>query len=371
MNILICPDKFKGSLSANEAAAAISSGIMSNNTTCHNIVIQPMADGGEGSLEILCTNLELHRRKVLTVDPLGRNISADYLSNSTLAVIELASASGLNLLEDFEKNPLYTSTYGTGLIIVDAIKNGAKEIVLLLGGSATNDAGMGICKALGFSFINTKGEILKPTGEHLAEVGSISYNNRYALDKIKFNLLCDVRNPLYGTNGAAQVYAGQKGADISKIELLDAGLKHYSSLLALRGNHIDDLPGAGAAGGVAGGLFALLDAKIESGFDKISQLVQLPAKIKAADLVISGEGRLDAQSFQGKVVDGVSDLCKRFDKPLVLMVGKNDFDFSYHGTRKFEKVLSIWDLCKDDERAMINASHYLYQLASQIVLPTT
>jgi glycerate kinase len=326
MKILIAPDKFKGSLSARAVGEAISRGLQRANSQA-DCNVHPLADGGDGSLMILRDHLNLQPITVDAVDPLGRPIAATYYHNEQSAYIELASAAGLVLLTETEQNPLKASTYGVGLIIQDAITRGCLKINLFLGGSATNDLGLGIAHALGYTFFDAAGQAVFPTGGTLADIHSIGRGEKAIDTSIKFNLLCDVTNPLYGPNGAAHVFAAQKGASAADIQLLERGLQSSSALIEEQYSQpISDLPGGGAAGGVAAGLVGLFGATIVPGFAAISTLTNLEAQVAAADVVITGEGKLDGQSLQGKVVGGVAELCKKHGKPLHLFVGDSDLD---------------------------------------------
>lgn len=326
MNILIAPDKFKGSLSARAVGEAIKRGILRADPTV-NCIVHPLADGGDGSLLVLQEFLSLQPVEVATVDPLGRPINAIYYLGKKSAYLELASAAGLVLLTERERNPLKTSTYGTGLMIRDAIARGCKHIHLFLGGSATNDLGLGIAHALGYNFTTNSGEAIFPTGGALSAIHSITRPAGAIGSATRFTLLCDVTNPLYGPDGAARVFAAQKGASSADIDVLEFGLQSSSELIEKQcGQAISTIPGGGAAGGVAAGLLGLFGAKIVPGFTAISQLTGLKEQIAAADLVISGEGKLDSQSLHGKVIGGVAELCRKHGKPLHLLVGNAELN---------------------------------------------
>lgn len=364
MKILIAPDKFKGSLSAMEVCQAISAGLQKD-----EIYLHAMADGGDGSLEVIGEHLDLKQQIIETIDPLGRPINTFYYSNSKTAFIEMAKASGLVLLNHQERNPLKTSTLGTGMMIADAISKGFIEIYLFLGGSATHDGGMGIASALGIGFYNENKSKLLPCGENLSKVDSIVNHFVFDFEKIKFTLLCDVNNTLFGTDGAAQVYAPQKGADEKMVELLDNGLKHFSEKLFKYSDiEVADLPGSGAAGGIAASLVSIFNAEIKSGFKSFAEITKLELQIQKADLIISGEGRLDSQSLQGKVVGGVAQLCKKYEKPLLLFVGKNELSEHEENILGAKKILSVFDRANDLDDSMKNASIYLKDLAQMVQL---
>ncbi|MCF8245835.1 MAG: glycerate kinase [Saprospiraceae bacterium] len=365
MKILLCPDKFKGSLSAQEVCRAIDFGLKKSQPQAET-TFHPMADGGDGSLEILSAHLNLQPQNVVTTDPLGREITARYFTSADAAFIEVASASGLVLLKNEERNPLLTSTFGTGTLMADALAKGFQNIYLFLGGSATNDAGMGIAAALGCQFLDENGQPLEPIGGNLPKVQSIKSSQLFDFQKIKMTLLCDVTNPLFGPNGAAHVYARQKGATEEQVEYLDHGLRHFSGILQKHsGTDVGNLPGSGAAGGIGASLSALFRAEMAGGFGVISELTGLEKQIQSTDLVISGEGKLDQQSLQGKVVSGVAGLCKKHGKPLVLFVGANDLDEKKLHSLGAHQVFSITEKARDLEDAMANGEVYLTALAEK------
>lgn len=363
LKILICPDKFKGSLSAMQVCQAIGAGLKKSHPQAE-ATFHPMADGGDGSLEILSQHLNLLPNTIATTDPLGREIQATYFTSADAAFIELASASGLVLLKKEERNPLLTSTLGSGRMMADALANGFKKIYLFLGGSATNDAGMGIAAALSCQFFGENGELLEPTGGNLPKVKSILPSRFFNLKKITITLLCDVTNTLHGPNGAAHVYARQKGATEEQVTYLDNGLRHFGKVLFQQtGTDVANLPGSGAAGGIAASLVGLFGAKLENGFTAIAELTGLEKQIEAADWVISGEGKLDDQSLQGKVVDGVAALCSKHGKPLFLFVGKNELKEQEMQQLGPQAVFCISEKATDLEDSMRNGADYLEGLA--------
>lgn len=364
MKILIAPDKFKGSLSAHEVCQSIGEGLQIGKESIE-VIYHPMADGGDGSLAILSDHLKLKVQTVDTTDPLGRAIKTQYYTSSDTAFIEVASASGIVLLSEEERNPLMTSTFGTGKMLLDAINKGFQHIYLFLGGSATNDAGMGIAAALGCQFLDEQNEVLQPTGSNLSRVQSIRKSEFIHPQEIKMTLLCDVTNTLYGSNGAAHVYAHQKGATDEQIHYLDNGLKHFSGIIRKQlGIDISTFPGSGAAGGIGAGMHALFGAKLEKGFAAISKLTGLEQQIQSCDMVISGEGKLDKQSLQGKVIDGIAKLCKKHDKPLALFVGKNELKEQYICDLGTKAVYAIAEQSNSMEDAMLNGAIYLREMAS-------
>lgn len=366
MKILIAPDKFKGSMSAQTVCEAIGKGIKKRNANVE-VIYHPIADGGDGSIEILSNYLSLKKNNIHTVDPIGRAITTQYFTSSDAAFIEVASASGIVLLSEDEKNPLHTSSLGTGKMIADAITKGFQNIYLFLGGSATNDAGMGIAKALGFQFLDKNKNELYPIGENLSKVKFIHPSPIFNFEKIKITLLCDVNNPIFGTSGAAHVYAAQKGATEKQIAFLDEGLRNFSDVLKnYLGTDVSKLSGGGAAGAIGAGLVALLNARLENGFNTISKLTNLEKQIESVDWVISGEGKLDGQSLQGKVVDGIAHLCKKYNKHLTLLVGKNDLQKRESDILKSKHIFSISEKAKNLEDAMENGAKYLEDIAKSL-----
>ncbi len=326
-----------------------------------------MADGGDGSLEILSGYFPFEKKVVEVDDPLGRKITAEYFTYNNIAFIELAKASGLVLLSPEERNPLFTSTTGTGQLIADAIQNGIKNIYLFLGGSSTNDAGMGIAHALGFRFKNKAGSILSPVGKNLLETDTIFNTGHFDFNKINITLLCDVENPLFGPQGAAFVYARQKGANDEEIMLLDRGLRNISKkIMNFSGMDPGGWKGSGAAGGIGACLVGLAGAKIVNGFETMSKLTGLEAKLKNADLVISGEGKLDASSFQGKVVGGLSRLCRQYEKPLILLVGQNDLPKETSIANGVHAVFSTLEKAGSEEVSLKEGPRLLEALAFDI-----
>ena len=384
MRILIASDKFKGSLTAQEVGEALRRGLLRRYPETE-VILHPMADGGDGSLDLLRSHLPLQDYPVETVDPLGRPLASFYAGvssdfsftsvdrndainstagatgNNGVALVELAHASGIVLLQEAEKNPLLTSTFGSGLVMRQALEAGFQRQYLFLGGSATNDAGMGIAVAFGYRFLDGGGQAVAPSGGQLGRIREIVPPT--TLPELQLTLLCDVDNPLYGPQGAARVYARQKGASDAEIEQLDAGLQHFAELLhKATGQDVSQLAGGGAAGGIPAGLAALLQAQIQLGFRTLAQLTHLEQAIQSADWVISGEGRLDRQSLQGKVPAGVAELCRQYGKPLTLVVGKNELDQAGMEELGVKEVLSVLEVAGSVEEAMQNGGEYLEEL---------
>ena len=320
MRILVAIDSLKGSLSSLEAGLAVKEGL--EEIGCE-VVVKPIADGGEGSVEAMADALGAKFIDTIVKNPLGTEILARYALKDDLAILEMSSASGLTLINPDERNPLKTSTFGFGQMIKDAISKGARKFIIGIGGSATNDAGTGMLSALGFNFYDKNGILLEGKGEDLAKICEFSDENvSKELRECEFLIACDVDNPLYGTNGAAHVYAPQKGANGRMVKELDDGLKHFASLVKEKnGTKFHTQKGAGAAGGLGFAFVAFLGAKLRPGIEIITQTIALEDEIKKADLVITGEGRMDFQSSMGKTPTGVAKLAKKHNKPVVALAG--------------------------------------------------
>lgn len=323
MNILILPDSFKDCLSSSEVAKAISEGIHRVFPDA-NINNYPVADGGEGTVEafVEATGGEIVSCKAH--DALGRTIDAFYgkLPDGT-AVVEMAAASGIQLLKDDEKNPLITSTFGTGEIILEALKQGHSNIILALGGSVTNDGGTGMAKALGYKFLDSNGIEIAEGGGSLDRLASIDNTKLSPLLKnANFTIACDVQNPFTGENGASAIYGPQKGATPEMVKQLDSNLSHLAEILRQQKyQDIEHLSGAGAAGGMGGGAVAFLAGKLKAGFEIVTEVLDLENKVGQADIIITGEGKIDAQTLEGKTPFAVAQLAKDANKKVIAFAG--------------------------------------------------
>lgn len=306
--IVVASDSFKGSLTSEEVALNVEAGICHVCPSC-KVDKVCVADGGEGTIEALCQTLGGEIVEKTVSDPLGRPVRASYavLADGQTAVMEMSEASGLPLLKECERNPLKTSTYGTGELIADALKRGCRRFLIGIGGSATNDAGMGMLTALGFRFLDADGNVLPGIGESLNYVADIDDSEVLpAVSEAGFTVACDVDAPLYGPRGAACVFAPQKGADPDTVKVLDEGLRHFSDvLIRCMGKDVGELPGAGAAGGLGGGFVAFLNATLTPGIEMVLDAIDFDAVISGADLVITGEGRIDSQTLGGKTPYGI------------------------------------------------------------------
>lgn len=315
MKILLLPDKFKGTLTAKEVAGIMERAIKKSAPEAQ-VSAFPIADGGEGSLDCFFKLIKGEIRSLTVCGPEFKKITARYLLSGKSAVIEMAEASGLLLAE--KKNPALSTSFGTGELICDALKQGAEKIILCIGGSATNDMGAGIAAALGVKFFDKLNKEFIPTGGTLQNIGSVEFKN---IPKFELTVLCDVKNPLYGKNGAAYVYAPQKGADEKMVAALDRNLKYLSDLLTEKYKiDVSALEGGGAAGGVGAGMKAFFNAELKSGIETVLSLVP-KSETEGADLVLTGEGRMDNSSLSGKVVGGVAEFFKG-KAPVIAVVGE-------------------------------------------------
>lgn len=337
MKIVIAPDSFKESLTALEVANAIEAGFRQIYPDAEYVKV-PMADGGEGSVQSLvdATNGELIEVNVTA--PLGNQVMGflGISGDKQTAFIEMAAASGLHLVPPEARNPLKTTSYGTGELIKKALDLGVKKILLGIGGSATNDGGVGMLQALGMSFLDAQGQEIQWGGGALAQIETISTDELDPrLSQIVLEVACDVNNPLCGSMGASAVFGPQKGATPSMVVELDNGLAHFARKVEeLLGIRILDKAGAGAAGGMGGGLLLLPNTQLKAGVQIIIEATKLADHVKGADLVITGEGRMDAQSIAGKTPVGVARTAKQFAKPVIAIVGclREDYQVVYqHG----------------------------------------
>ncbi len=336
MKILIAPDKFKGALNAREAAENVAKGVLDALPDA-KIEIVPMADGGEGTAEVICNARGGSWVQCKAHDPLGREIDVRYawIGDEKLAVMEMSEASGMRRLSESERDPLRTTTFGVGEMILDAVSRGASEIIIGLGGSATNDGGSGMARALGFRFFADMKELTGPVSE-LAKLTRIETpiaagvspaNSRTQPTRLPPQLkkiaAVDVKNPLLGTNGATRVFGPQKGATKNDIDILEKALTRLADVVAKEfGFDYRNEPGAGAAGGLGFGLMSFCGAKIRPGFDVVAIAVGLEAKIEDANIVITGEGTLDRQTLEGKTPAGVAQLARKLGKRVFAIVGR-------------------------------------------------
>lgn len=320
--ILIAPDSFKESLSAGEVAHFLKKGIKKSLPDAI-IDIAPVADGGEGFLKVLTEGTGGVFKTFNVHDALMRPVKAEigFSGDKQTAFIEMATASGLELIHSGERNPLIASTFGTGEMIKHAIETGCKKIVIGIGGSATNDGGAGMAQALGAKFLNKDRKELLPGGKQLSELCDIDLSG-FEKNLPEILVACDVSNPLIGPNGASAIYGPQKGATPEMVQQLDAALKNYAQIIRKQFNiDIENIPGAGAAGGLGGGLVAFTGAKLVSGFQLVAEILDIENQIAKADFVITAEGKLDAQTVNGKAPFGVAQLAKKHKKAVIGIAG--------------------------------------------------
>lgn len=321
---LCAPDSFKESLTAMEAARAMAQGIENAD---HDAEVRclPMADGGEGTARALVDATGGSMRAVPVHDPLGRPVEGHFglLADGTTAVVETAEASGLALLEAKERNPLIASSYGTGELMLAAVRSGAKRIIVGLGGSATNDAGAGLLQALGVRLLDKNGNDLAHGGAALANLTTIDISTMDpALKNVAITAACDVTNPLTGPTGASAVFGPQKGASKDDVATLDAALAHFAQVIDSQlGVAVNDVPGAGAAGGIGAALKGFLDAEFRPGIAIVIEQSGLDAAAQWADVVFTGEGSIDFQTKFGKTPAGVAETAKRHGKPVIAIAG--------------------------------------------------
>ncbi len=354
MKVVVIPDKFKGGLSAQEVANNIES-IMATYSSGSEVVKIPIADGGEGTSEILSKHFKAESIKILVHGPLRRKILATYYYSAKRkeAYIEMANASGSKLLNYSQLNGLITTSFGTGELIKHAIKLGAKSIILCIGGSATNDGGTGMASALGYTFLDEHDNSFIPNGGTLTEIKKIIPPETDYLENIQVTVLADVKNPLYGPKGAAFVYGPQKGLSSEDCEKVDKGLRNFASIIRKDFNYsVDHLLGSGAAGGLGGGAAFFLKAKLYLGAAYMSNLLGVKKHIKNADLIISGEGKLDQQSLNGKVVAEVYILCQQYKKPLLLIVGSNELQNDEEQYFYNTEIISLSEFAGSEKKAI-------------------
>jgi len=366
LRILIAPDKFKYTLDAPDVCRAIEEGLLVRFPNAR-ITSIPLADGGEGTADILTHFTHGAEVPLSASDPLNRQVQTHYgiSQDGHTAYIETASASGIGLLSEAERSPLMTSSFGTGEIIRHALQQGVKKLVIGVGGTATNDGGIGIATALGYDFYDASGQLLVPCGQNLVKVHSIGTEG--VLDELKdveVTVLCDVQNPLTGPTGAAFTYAVQKGAVDNELEFLDKGLTNLASIIR-NDLHIDieQMKGAGAGGGIAGGLVAFLGGDLKKGIAEVMETAELEQHVIESDVVITGEGKVDQQTLMGKVVAGVATHCRTHAKPLFAVAGTNLLGEATVASLGLESIVALTDVVPI-EKAMKSPYPLLRDLAS-------
>lgn len=324
MKIVVAIDSLKGSLSSNNAGNTIKQGIL-NVMPNANVIIKPLADGGEGTVEALVNGMGGYIEKVKVLDPLGNEIESSYgiIKESNTAIIEMAMASGLTLVPENLRNPLNTTTYGVGQLIKEALSKNIKNFIIGIGGSATNDGGIGMLQALGFKFLDENSKEIDFGAKGIKNLHKIDTSSKLKeLENCTFNIACDVNNPLCGENGASAIYGPQKGATPEMVQELDSLLKHYAKLTSdLFGKDNSNISGVGAAGGLGFAFYSYLNANLQSGIKIILEHINLEKEILDSDIVITGEGRLDNQTAMGKAPIGVAKLAKKYNKTVIAFSG--------------------------------------------------
>jgi len=378
MKILIAPDKFKSSFNAREVAENIAKGLRDVFLGA-TIDIVPMADGGEGTAEVICDALGGSWLKCKAHDPLGRAIEARYawIENSRLAVMEMSEAAGMRRLSERERDPFLTNTFGVGEMILNAAQRSAREIIIGLGGSATNDGGFGMARSLGFQFFTGDEELTGGVSELqrltrieapvVAGVSPASSRSQSARlpPQLKIIAAVDVRNPLLGENGATRVFGPQKGATADKVEILERALTKLADVVSkeFRVDYRDEA-GAGAAGGLGFALMSFCGAKIRPGFDVVAEAVGLKSKMRSVDVVITGEGSLDRQTLEGKTPVGVARLARRLGKQVFAIVGRASGDQEVR--ELFDKVYQLAQSGMSEKEQMSRAAELLRENAREL-----
>lgn len=361
MKIILAPDSFKGSFSAYQVASSIEKGIRQVYEDAH-LVKLPVADGGEGSVDALVGVRNGRYEEVEVLGPLGEIVKAKYgIIDGNIAIIEMAAASGITLIDDDKLNPLITTSYGTGQLIKSAMEKGIRKIYIGIGGSATNDGGLGMAQALGLSFKDRFGQELGFGGGLLNTIEEIDFTNVHPLLKeTQVLIMSDVQNPLCGPNGASYIFGPQKGASEQVVEILDKNLRHFAEKIKeYTGKDIINIPGAGGAGGLGAGLLAFCNATVSSGIDKILDMINIDYHLKDADIVITGEGMIDGQSIFGKVPVGVAKRAKKYDIPVIAIVASIGQDAEIVFDHGIDMIVDIidkpmtLDQAKDDVSILI------------------
>jgi glycerate kinase len=370
MKVVLAPNAFKGSLTARAAAKAMAQGVSAAQPDAETVEV-PVADGGDGVVDILIGALRGEARTATVMGPRGDPVDATfcYVPSLDLAAIEMASASGLALLPEEQRDPMMTTTYGTGELITAALNLGVDRIVIGIGGSATNDGGIGMASALGVSFLDDADDPVEPVGEALQDIQRIDISgldNR--VRHVRIEAVCDVENPLLGTDGAARVYGPQKGATSEQVEELEAGLGNLAKVIARDlGIDVRTMPGAGAAGGLGAGLLAFVDAELRKGVDLILELVGLDDKLASADLVLTAEGHIDFQTAFGKAPAGVAMRAKARHIPCIAIAGSLGAGLDDLHAIGINAMFSLCPGPVSLDQAMAESANYLTAATEQAV----
>ena len=368
--IVLAPDSFKESMTAKEVCVAMERGIKKVNSNIRCIHV-PMADGWEGTMQSLvdATGGEVYSLEV--VGPLGNKVKAEYgiLGNGEIGVLEMASASGIHLVSLEERNPLITTTYGTGELIKACLDRGVKKLLIGIGGSATNDGGVGVIQALGGRLLDKDGNELGFGGGELEKLDRIDLTNfDRRLKDVVIEVACDVSNPLCGENGASYIFGPQKGASVEMIKILDNNLKHYAKVIKEQfGKDVLEIAGAGAAGGLGAGLMVFLNGNLKKGIEIVIEYSGLEKKVKNCDMVWTGEGSIDFQTQYGKTPLGVATVAKKYNKPVVALAGRvgDDIDILYE--KGIDSIFGIMRGVTTIDEALKNGKENIERTSENIV----
>jgi glycerate 2-kinase len=370
VKIVLAPDSYKGSLTAKQACEAMEEGIRKVLPDAEIVKI-PMADGGEGTVQSLVDATSGTFHTVEVTGPLGQKVKASYgvLGDKETAVLEMAEASGLYLIPTEKRNPMLSTTYGTGELIKSALDEGCRKFIIGIGGSATNDGGMGMAQALGVKFLDERGNSLPFGGGNLRDLFEINMDDMDPrIQESQFFIACDVDNPLCGPQGASFIFGPQKGETPEMVQQLDDGLAHFAEIISRDlGKFVADLPGAGAAGGLGAGLVAFLAANLKRGIEIVTETVKLKEQLQGVDLLFTGEGQCDGQTIRGKTPFGVAKIAKQAGVPVVFIVGRIGAGSEILYEYGIKSIFSMVDGPMTVEEAMGQAYDLLTKSAERIM----
>ena len=371
MKVVVAIDSFKGSLSSLQAGNAVKDAVLRLNNSAE-VIVKPLADGGEGTVDALSEGTNTEVVEITVKGPLLKPVTAKYciLKTTNTAVIEMAAASGITLVSDAEKNPLNTTTYGVGELIKDAVGRDCRKFIIGIGGSATNDGGVGMLTSLGYEFLDKNGNPIALGAKGLRDLHRIKTEKSLSvLKECSFNIACDVKNPLCGENGCSAVFGPQKGATPQMVRDMDLWLENYAKIAqSVSQSANKNFPGAGAAGGLGFAFLTFLNSTLKSGIDIVLEEIRLEEVIKSADLVVTGEGRLDSQTVMGKAPIGVAGLAKKYGKKVIAFSGcvTNDAEVcNDHGIDAFFPILRCVTTLEDalnPQNAYKNLTATAYQV---------
>lgn len=371
MKIVLAPDSFKGSMDSMHIIEIVEKAARKVFPDCEILKI-PIADGGEGTVDALISILKGRIDYLTVLGPLYEKTNAKYgIIDEKTMMIEMSAASGLPLISEEKRNPLYTSTYGTGQLIKNALDGGFTNIIIAIGGSATNDGGIGAMEALGVRFLDKQGKQVKGIGKNLIHIEDIDVRNMNPKIKdVQITVMCDVENPFTGENGATYVYGEQKGGTDEILSSLEEGMLHYQKLIKEKLNiDISNVPGAGAAGGLGGALYVFLNAKLQSGIKTVLETIKFDELLEGVDLVVTGEGKLDAQSAFGKVLAGIGQESKRNEIPVVAIVGciEEGADSIYEcgiesAISTIDNVMSLKEAMENSDKLLLSAAERMFRM---------